>query len=320
MKFILIGLVALVGLAYGGAKAYIHYQVSDSIDAAVLMLAPYGELEYGGVSSTLTGELTLDDVRIKMNEYNDGVYIGCLGINTPSFLDLLKLSDLSSLGQGGSGGAPEYFGILAEDIRIPVAADYYQDSYAQNIAALAPADIRQGGVQCVGKYGHSPRALAALGYQELVISMSVLLQQGDSSFTTRVDFDIVDMMAVEMEVEMDGNALAGAVTGAIQPTLHQLRMKITDHSLNQRVYDYCSRLGLTPAQIERAHLNALQYFGSTVGIKFDSFIIDPYKEFLDGKSSFIMTAIPRQPLPLSKISMYKPSDVPALLNLEAVAQ
>jgi hypothetical protein len=56
MKFFLIGLVLLVGLGYGGAKGYIYYKVSDSVDSVIPMMAPYADIQYGGISSTLTGE------------------------------------------------------------------------------------------------------------------------------------------------------------------------------------------------------------------------------------------------------------------------
>ena len=51
------------------------------------------------------------------------------------------------------------------------------------------------------------------------------------------------------------------------------------------------------------------------GIEFDEYVVEPYKEFLAGKSTFVLTAKPNQPINLSQIDLYKPSDVPALLNL-----
>lgn len=62
MKFFLSGLVLLVGLGYGGSKAYIYYQVSDRVDSAIPFISPYMDFQYGGISSTLTGELTIDDI------------------------------------------------------------------------------------------------------------------------------------------------------------------------------------------------------------------------------------------------------------------
>ena len=104
-----------------------------------------------------------------------------------------------------------------------------------------------------------------------------------------------------------------------QPTLQSMELKMTDQSLNQRTTDYCTRLGLTPAQIMRAHINALQYAGGTLGIEFDEHVIKPYKEYVTDKTTLVATVRPREPLYLAEINRYKPSDVPALLNLEAVA-
>ena len=324
MKNLLIGLVLLVGLGYGGAKAYIYYQVSDRVDAVIPMMAPYADIQYGGISSTLTGELTIDDVSIQINGYRDAITIGRLGINTPSFLDLLKLSKLSSdFGAANDDPpeySPEYFGLLAENIRVSASADYYRDYYDENIKALAPTDIRQRGVQCVGKYGYSPKALKALGYEELVMSMSMIMREADTHFVVEMDFDIVDMIDVEIDVSIAGKLMEGAAMGSgYQPMLRSMQVKLTDNSINQRIVKYCTELGLTSAQILRAHINALQYAGNTVGIKFDKHVIDPYKEYLTDKSTFVATAKPRDPVYLARISRYKPSDVPALLNLEAFA-
>jgi hypothetical protein len=321
MKFVLLGLVLLVGLGYGGAKVYLHHRVSNGVDSAVIGMAPYAELEYGGISSTLTGELTINDVRIQVNGFRDDIVIGRLGINTPSFLALLNLSSLSGGAQTSNGSAPEYFGFIAEDIKVAASADYYRDIYDKNIKQIAPPDIGQGGVQCVGKYGFSPRSLGALGYDELVMSTSVTVQQAEAHFITQMNFGIVDMIDVEIEVALVGDFMSGAASGAnYQPRMRDLQIKITDQSLNKRVEKYCTKLGLTAAQILRAHLDSLQYFGKKSGIAFDKYVIDPYKEYLAGKSSFTVTAKPRRPIDLARIKKYKPLDVPALLNLEAVAQ
>lgn len=321
MKKILIGFVLLAGLGYGGAKAYVHYKASDGVDAAVMAIAPFAKMEYSGISSTLSGELTVDDVRIQVNGYRDEIYIGRMGINTPSFLALLELGNLLGGSWGTNGGVPEYFGLIAEEIRVSASADYYRDIYTTNIEALAPDDIGQRGVQCVGKYGYSPKALRELGYEELVVSTSITLRQAESHYLAEIDLDIVAMIDVEFDVEMAGNLMTLAAGGAgYQPTLRSLEMKLTDHSLNQRAEKYCTELGLTPEQILNAHLNSLQYFGSQYGVEFDAYVIDPYKEYLAGKSTFILTAKPREPIQLARISRYRPSDVPALLNLEAVAE
>ncbi len=320
MRTGLIGLILIFALGYGGAKWYLHHEVSSGVDAAVLIMSPYANMEYGGISSTLSGELTIDDVRIQVNGFRDDVEIGRLGITTPSFLALLNLSNLAA-GPGASASPPEYFGLIAEEVRVFALDDYMRYVYSENIRQLAPADIKQGGVQCVGKYGFSPEALSALGYDELVMSMSVVLRQAEANFITEIDFSVEDMIDVEVDATMVGGIMSGAaMASGYRPTLHNLHMKLTDRSLNERVQKYCTRLGLTPEQITRAHVDALQYFGKQNHIEFDKYVIDPYKEYLAGKPTLIVTARPREPLQLARITKYRPSDVPALLNLEAAAE
>lgn len=210
MKFVLIGLVALLGLGYGGAKAYLHYHVSNGMDSAIVMMAGKVEMGYGGVSSTLTGELTVDDVRFRVNGYRDDIYIGRMGINTPSFLALLNLSKFSPGSQASDVESPEYFGLIAENIRVSTSADYYQDYYTNNIKVIAPSDIRQRGVQCVGKYGYSPEAFSALGYDELVMSTSLILRP---HYVAEMDFDIEDMFDIEIDLSLEGNLMMLAAAG-----------------------------------------------------------------------------------------------------------
>ena len=320
MKFILIGIVLLIGVPFAAAKFYLHYKVSDAMDSAIVEVSPYAEIEYGGISSTITGELTVDDVKVVIKGYSDGFTIGRLGIDTPSFLTLLSLSNLAAGTPSASGGTPEYFGLIAEDMRIKTTTDYYRDFYDAGIKKLAPTDIRQRGVHCVGKYGYSPKALKGLGYDEIIISMTIGLRQADNNFITEMNIDAVDMVNLELSVQMAGDLMTGVASGAYyRPKMSDLTLKITDRSLNERVEKYCTKLGLTPTQILAAHLNALQYRGKQHGIEFDEYVIDPYKEFLAGKPTLIVTAKPREPLDLARIKKYKPIDVPALLNLEANA-
>ena len=74
------------------------------------------------------------------------------------------------------------------------------------------------------------------------------------------------------------------------------------------------------ADVLRAQIDSFRLIGDMYGIEFDQYIIDPYKEFLLGKSTLVVTAHPTNPVAFSQIDLYSPSDVPALLNLAAVAR
>ncbi len=81
----------MAACAYLGSKWYLHNEVSQGMDTAVLMMSPYANVEYEGVASTLTGELTIEGIRIRIDGFNDDLYIDRFGIDTPSFLSLIEL-------------------------------------------------------------------------------------------------------------------------------------------------------------------------------------------------------------------------------------
>jgi len=319
MKWLLT-IAVLAVVAYLGSKAYLHHEVGESVDNAVVMASPWVDIEYTGISSTLSGELTVNGVTAKVSGFRDPITIERIGITTPSFLSLLALTDTLSFSKPGAREFPEEVGFLIEGLRIATDSDLFRTGYEFRVEALGATDNELPAAQCVGKYGFSPAALKGLGYDEQVISTAVTLHNSASRFSMAVDADSQDMWEWDMEVVMDGSLAAGVAQGtAYRPALRSMKLEITDASLNQRVDEYCATLGLSKEETLQARLDALAFFGEAMGIVFDDLIIEPYQDFTGGKSTFVITAEPSKPLPLSQISLYNPKDVPALLNLNAKA-
>jgi hypothetical protein len=318
MKNFVIWVILMGAVGYGGAKLYLHNEVSNAMDLAVIMMSPYADVEYDGVGSTLSGELTVDGMRIRVDGFRDDIYIERIGIDTPSFFSLLELSDLAKM---QSDNMPEYFGFLIEGLRIPAHADYYEELYAFALEARGIADASSPAIECTGKYGFSPKALTALGYQDQIMSMSMIVRDDESRFSLDMKISMDDMWDMDASVSLAGNIMTELAKGAMyRPKLRDMRVEFTDRSLNQRVTKYCEQRGLTAAETLRAQIDSFKFVGESNGIEFDQYMLDPYKEFLLGKSTLIVTARPSNPVAFSQIDLYKPSDVPALLNLAAVAR
>lgn len=321
MKNVIIWVIVLAGFGYGGAKLYLHHKVNSAMESAVLMLSPYADVQYGGVSSTLSGELTIDDVRANVNGFSDEIHIERLGINTPSFLALLDLGDFATGPQPFRDGMPDYFGFLVEGVHVPASADFYQKLYDLRLELLAAEDADEPAVECTGKYGFSPRALAGLGYREQIVSASATIRQDSSGYSLEINSIVEDMMDVTMNISLAGDIASGMSQGSsYRPKLSKLEVVLTDLSINERVREYCARLGVSPEDTLQAQLDAFNFVGEANGIEFDEYMVDPYLEFLAGKSKLVVTAQPREPISLTQIELYKPSDVPALLNLSAAAR
>lgn len=321
MKNIVILVILAGGLAYGGAKLYLHHKVGEGMDTVVNRMSPYAKVSYKGVSSTMSGELTIDGINAQITGFEDALHIDKLGIDTSSFLALLELGDIVSSGRSGSDEMPDNFGFILEGMHMPANADYYRQLHEFGIAALGVTDASDPAAQCVGKYGFSPKALADLGYAEQNTSVTVHLRQSDTNFGMDMFVGIEDMWSMDIAIEFAGNMKSQiSMVRAPRPTLHSMSVTVNDLSINRRTRDYCRQLGLSAEETLQAHLDAFAFFGASNGIVFDEYVMDPYKEFIGGKSTLRITAQPDNPVNISQISLYKPSDVPALLNLEAVAQ
>ncbi len=318
MKNFIIWAILIGALGYGGAKFYLHSEVTDAMDMVVLMASPYANVEYDGVGSTLSGELTVDGVKIRVDGYADDLTIDRIGIDTPSFLSLIALSDLSSK---GPDAMPEQIGFLIEGLRIPANADYYDDLYEFSLAARDAENPDSAAAECTGKYGFSPAALSALGYDDQVMSMYMSISDEETRFSFDMQISMEDMWDMDASVSLAGNMVAELMKGpASQPRLRSMNIEFTDRSLNERMTKYCKQRGLSAAETIRAQIDSFEFVGETYGIEFDQYMIDPFKEFVLGKSTLVITAHPSSPVAFSQIDLYKPSDVPALLNLAAIAR
>lgn len=317
MKSLVVWAIVLGGAAYGGSKAYLHNEVGNAMDMAVLMMSPFADVQYSGVRSTMSGELTIENILIRPHEFRDDIRIERLGIDTPSFLYLVNMSDYMSM---QNDSIPDSFGVLIEGLHLATDADYFDDFYELSADVRGEADEDDVAAMCTGKYGFSPATLIALGYDQQVFSMAVNVTNSNGKFGLEIDSSIEDMWDIDASVNLAGNLMSEIMKGSsYRPRLSDMTINYKDRSLNQRVRKHCKRLGLTDEEIIQAQIDAFSHYGESNGIVFDEYLLDPYVEFLNGKSSLTITAKPNDPIAMSQIDLYKASDVPALLNLEAQA-
>ncbi len=318
MRNFLIFIVILGLIGYFGSKWYMHNEVSKGMDMAILMMSPYAKVDYDGVDSTLTGELTIEGLRVRVNGYSDDLYIDSLGIDTPSIFSLMELGEVVQM---QSRDFPEYFGFMINGLQVPVDADYFQDLYGFMLQARGLSGDMSAADECTGKYGFSPSTLSALGYRDQVLSMAMTIRDEKMQYSLDFDVSMAEMWDMNARINLDGNVMNEMAKGlAYQPRLREMHIEFTDLSLNERVARYCKQRGLSDAETMNAQIDAFKFVGQENGIEFDQYMIDPYREFLMGKSTLVVTAKPNNPIAFSQIDLYKPEDVPALLNLAAVAR
>ncbi len=319
-KFI-IGLVVAGVVGFFGTKWKLESDVEAAVDMMVMMSSPYADIEYSGVSTTLTGELTVDDIRINVHGIGDEIYIGRFGIDTPSFLSLMKLGDMQSSWGSDDEILPKYFGIIIEHVRLPTNGDLARQGYRERLEELGIEGDVDTAAACTGRYGFSPDAFTALGYREFDLSMSMRFRDLGSRYSVELEGENAGAISISGELILAGNMVTELAKGPrYRPRLDEMRIEYNDISHNARVVEYCRRLGLSDEEILAAQMDTFKFMGAEFGVEFDEYVLVPLEEFLTGGSTLIITADPNDPVALSQITLYKPSDVPALLQLTAEAR
>ena len=321
MKNLLVTVILVGVLGYFGAKFYVHHEVSSNLDVALAMIQPFADIQYDGVSSTMGGELSIDGVTARFGKFHDRLEIDSVSLVTPSFWHLLKLSDMGQQMGGSDAKVPDALGFALTGMRADLSDDFMKALSKASRDAAPEIDEEDTAAQCVGKYGFSMATLRRLGYKDLVMSMSMGYQQEDGKVLLDMWVDVDDMYAMKIDMTLDGALTPQALaSNTYRPRMIDGRLEYQDQSLLEKTRALCRRQGLSDDEILAAELDAFQAAGIENGIAFDEFVVIPYQKFLAGGSKFVLTADPNEPINLSQIDLYRPEDVPALLNLSAQVQ
>ena len=314
MKNLVVTVILVGVLGYFGAKFYLHHEVSSNLDAALAMAQPFADIQYDGVSSTMSGELSINGINARFGNFTDRLEIDKVSIITPGFLYLLNMGDMA----GSEPELPDSFGFTIEGMRADVSDDFMKALARANREAGPKMDEDDTAGECVGKYGFSMETLRRLGYNDLVINLSMGYEQGNGNLLFEMWTDIEDMYGIKVEMTLAGTLTPQLIASRMyKPRLVDARIEYEDYSLIERTRALCKRQGLSEDDIIVAEMDAFQAAGLEGGVAFDEYVMVPYQKFLAGGSKFILTAKPNEPIGLSQIDLYKPEDVPALLNLSA---
>jgi hypothetical protein len=318
MKNLVVTVILVGVLGYFGAKFYLHYEVSSNLDAALDMARPFADIQYDGVSSTMTGKLSVDRVSARFGSFRDRVEIDQVSIITPGFWYLMNLGDMGQTLAGSNPELPDSFGFAVTGLRAKVSDDFMKA--LSNAAREASPNVDDEDVagNCAGKHGFSMETLRHLGYTDLVMSFSMGYRKDGRHLLVDMWADVEEMYAMKVDLILaDQLNLQSLARGIYRPRMVEGRFEYEDHSLLQRTRDLCRRRGVDADDVTVAQLEAFRIAGMESGIAFDEYVMEPYEKFLAGGSRFVLTAKPSEPITLTQIDLYKPEDVPALLNLSA---
>lgn len=312
MRLLVFAVVVIAG-GYFGSKLYVQWKVAKDLDAMLEQVRPFADVSYDSVTASMNGELSVQHVTVRLASFNDPLSADAVTLETPGFLYLLGF-DRRELAM------PERFGVALTGLRASLNADFLQAAYELGQPEIEPVGGALPAI-CTSASGASPAALRTLGYHDLVVDLRVAFRHDADRLEVELSTHTEAMYDLDISMKLAGLSDPTALARGTRPVLVEGRMDYVDRSLNDRVLKHCADVhSLAPELVVAAQIDELKTLARGAGMELDGLILTPYTDFLLGKDRFTVTAKPLRPVDLTQLTLYKPSDVPNLLNLMAEAR
>ena len=208
-----------------GAKLYVQNKAAEDLDALLTQARPFVDIEYEQVVATIRGELRVEDVTIRLPQFDDALTVESVGVLTPGFLFLLGF-DRQEL------EFPEYLGLALTGLRAERRCRFH--AHARRAARDASCrDRADAGGSLRGHYGTTPAALKRLGYHEVVMDLHASLRTEATRFVVVLGAQIEQMYELDVEFTLDGadpTAMARGATAVFRRGAARLRRSVAERA------------------------------------------------------------------------------------------
>lgn len=316
IKYLLLALVALPLVLFGIVKLYLDYQLNEFMDTIAARGRPFVSIERGGVSTTLDGDASIHNVEIYITGTDDVVRIEQVTYDTPNMWYLLR-----DLGGVQNNKAPMSLHLKLKGLSM----DLYGDLTDKMEDAVNTLNLDLAGVNklCGGRLFMGPREYRDMGYEEIVIDGDIGYEADaiTEEMTINMDLTFRDMGSYRLTILSGGflgTPFAGSVPHPTPPSIDALRVTYEDQSYAKRFVKYCSGLGkMSEAEFIAAEVEqGPAYFANLVGFVPGPGLRAAYKEILSHPGKIELAMEWPEVVDPANLHLYKPEDIPGLLNLK----
>ena len=316
IKNILISIMMLGLIGYGGLKFYMYYQAKKDIDALLAPARVIMDVQYDQISSSVFGPVGIKGLRFRFPKLGETITVG-----------EFKLLSRDNIGKMMNGALPSRLRFRIVDLE-------YNLSLLEKIQKEAELAAQRRGQPYPHQRNATPEIIKRLGYQDVFEKSNDLHALGYDHVKMDVDFDLqFNPDTHEAHFKMRGKLadmgdllfdfsftdLSSRVANAV------LGVKIKEmkwHYIDDGYIDRLLKLYADEQNME------LEPYRKLVAAKFEQDVaakkiklsadsVKSIKRFIENPKSIIVTAYPYRPVGIESIKHYKPGDVPMLLNLQA---
>jgi len=313
LKTALLGSIILAGALFGGAKGYIYYRVSSELDKVISMANPFAEIRYQGISSSFEGRIAVENIRIYPSNSNDEITIESAQVYGDGLAFLYQLMMGSFQNK-----PPEKFGLSIKGFSIPLNGDLAVN-YSSMLGSVKQAKDSDG---CGVMTGLSPDLLGSLGFYAITIdtTLDVDFDQAAGRAEMQIGFDVRDVEYSQTTILMTNVSEPSAIMiGMQKPQLSELSViyQIDPEFVAKSQKQCADTRGLTVDAFVESMLDMDEkQLAQQLGFVPGSGLLAAIKRFIKDPNEVSFSIHPPEAIDPSDLSLYKPEDLLAMLNLE----
>lgn len=309
-NFLVILFVVTV-LVSGVAMGYLWYSTKQQVDQIVAAAKPFAQIDYGSVTVSLDGYVSVNQLRITPNFVNDTISVGAIRLNTPNLLALLMLR-----WQFNQGQLPDALSLSYQDIELPLQGGILNPPLST--VERSPLDSLEAvGCGPVSRFGGAE--WREMSYEHLISNAEIgyRFDATHHRLELRIGSNTRDSIALNMNIDFITPSAPTKLAdlSMLSPKLAQLNIAIRDDGFNQRRNRYCAeKSGKLVNEYLADHVQLVVERLRASGIYLGPGLIAAYQGYLVEGSELNIAANPPVPINLIDLSRYAPADAIKLLG------
>lgn len=299
LRKVLILLVVIPVVAYGGARGILWYLVNSKGEELKKALAPVAAFDYKHVQASLTGPLGIENITISLHALDDEVRVKSILVAADGPQEVYKLARAA-----WDDKLPERLRLSINGITLSLDGEI---AFWMNNQAVSGSGNNPFDTSCGGKANLGSDDLQQMGYEKLVTDLRMEYQfgRGEEGLGVFAQISTRDMMSVRVSGNIPANSVSTSVQRLAQsaPELAYLSVTYADDSYQKRKNEYCAKLeGITVADYVDASVESLKNFLLDNEFRPSDELIAAYRKLLTGSPKLTMVLNPVEPLDLAALA------------------
>jgi hypothetical protein len=307
--------VIVCAVAYGGVKGWLWYDVKRTADRLVAQAAPFAQIQYGGIYTSLTGTVGVDNVTIRPTITRDEFRIRAVRIEAPNLLFFVS---------GGSrleaGHIPPALGFEMRGVELDFSSELFrmlEDMQQMQSAGQPSAPDSQFmqfdalGCGQMSAWRLNDYIRAGLGRTNTDIAMRMEHDRSQRRLTFSLRSHEPGLFRFDADLNM--SAPSDRLADVRPDEIPRGHLTYTDAGWYQLRNAYCARLN---GDTEEAYVaRNVELLGTRLGVVLPPEVQEAYRGFMLEGGTVSITMDPMAGTSSAGLEFYSPKDVIDLLSM-----